>query len=615
MDDFEREMKQGFLEEAAQLLGETEQCFLALENNPNDTATLEKIFRLAHNLKGSSKAVGFDSLGGFTHEFENLLLKLKKGELAFSTAIVSLLLKCNDHLNSTVATLSADITAVVDHTQIQQEVIDCVSGKTAAPTEGTSAESQPVDAEEPFTAGAIPADEVLLVQAVQAEVLASEASVPANAQEPMGASAHPPVSPGTSHSAAKAAPAKVDAGKGAVEESIRVSINRLEKLINFVGEMVILQTVLREQSQSPTQNMVLLRRTVDHLGKVGKEIQDISMSLRMMPVKQTFLKMQRIVRDTSNLLGKKVSLVLVGEETELDKTVLEAVSDPLVHLIRNAVDHGIEDNIDRIRSGKPEAGTVVLSAFHQGGKLVIEIKDDGGGINPDKLYNKAIEKGILKPGQVLTRDQKVNLIFAAGFSTKAQVTEVSGRGVGMDVVKTNVQALQGEIQVDTEVGKGSTFKIILPLTLAIIDGTVVTLEDNRFVIPLAHVHESYRPAANDVKRLTGLGEMLLLRGENLPLFRLSNILGWKRKKEINPEEGIALIIRGSGDPFAVLVDDIIGQYQVVIKKLGAENAHLKGFSGSAILGDGKPALILELTELIKTTDTGFKSDSMRRASA
>jgi two-component system chemotaxis sensor kinase CheA len=246
----------------------------------------------------------------------------------------------------------------------------------------------------------------------------------------------------------------------------------------------------------------------------------------------------------------------------------------------------------------------MLNAYHQSGKLVIEVKDDGGGIDGDRLVQKAIEKGVLKPDAKLTRQEAIHLIFHPGFSTKAQVTEVSGRGVGMDVVKTNIEALQGEVLVETELGKGTTFKVILPLTLAIIDGMVVKNGKSRFVVPLSHVHETLRPTGNDIHASTGMGEMLLLRGENLPLFRLSRLLGQKKTEESTAKEQIAMVIRYASKPFAVMVDDILGQQQVVIKEVGPEIRTLRWMSGSAILGDGKPAIILEMNELVKPEGRG-----------
>ena len=386
------------------------------------------------------------------------------------------------------------------------------------------------------------------------------------------------------------------------EESIRVSLARLEKLINSVGELVIFQTVLREQSLS--SNAHLLRKTIHQMGKVTKEVQDISMSLRMVPLRQTFQKMQRIVRDTSNMLDKKVHLSTQGDDTELDKTVLENISDPLVHLIRNACDHGIESPNVRVANGKSENGSVTLNAYHQSGKLVIEVKDDGAGIDGSRLKQKAIEKGILSPDAKISEQDAIHLIFHPGFSTKAQVTEVSGRGVGMDVVKTNIEALQGEVQVETVLGKGTTFKVILPLTLAIIDGMVVQNEGSRFVVPLSHVHETLKPAPEDVKETIGIGEVLFLRGENLPLYRLHSLLGQKKAAIKQASEQIAMVIRYTSQPFAVLVDDILGQQQVVIKEVGQEIQSLKWMSGSAILGDGKPAIIIEMNELVKPAKRG-----------
>ncbi len=382
-----------------------------------------------------------------------------------------------------------------------------------------------------------------------------------------------------------------------------------------VGELVILQTVLQEQSQAG--NPLAVRKTAQQLGKVTKEVQDISMGLRMIPLKQTFQKMQRIVRDTSTALGKKVQIELQGEETEVDKTVLENLADPLVHLIRNAVDHGIESTEERIKSGKPETGTVVLAAYQQSGSLVIEIRDNGGGINADRLRAKAVEKGILKPNTTMSDADAYNLIFHSGFSTKAQVTDVSGRGVGMDVVKTNIERLQGNIQLETELGKGTCFKIRLPLTLAIIDGMVIRLDDQRFVIPLTHIHECTRPGADDVSMVTGLGEVFLLRGENMPLFRLENLLGRRPKQLRPPSESTAIVVKtNQKNTFAVLVDEIVGQYQVVIKQLGLEHRNLRGYSGSAILGDGKPALILELNDLVvKPSKSSVKSADARSIAA
>jgi two-component system chemotaxis sensor kinase CheA len=390
-----------------------------------------------------------------------------------------------------------------------------------------------------------------------------------------------------------------------IDESIRVALSKVEKLINNVGELVIMQTVLsqhRFQIEHP-----LLRKTIEEVSKITKEIQDISMSMRMIPLKQTFQKMQRIVRDTSKILGKEVNLVLSGEETELDKTVLENLGDPLVHLIRNAVDHGLENGPDRVAKGKTSAGRIELTAYHRGAHIVIEVRDDGRGLDAQKLKQKAIEKGVIRAGQELSEKECYNLIFAPGFSTKSEVSDISGRGVGLDVVKTNVEKiLHGEIQIETEIGKGTCFRILLPLTLAIIDAMIIELSERqaedksrseRYVIPLGQVFETLKPDRENVHFVSGLGNVLSLRGEEIPLFPLSLLLG-QRVKPRAPWEMISMVVREGGTPFAILVDDIIGQQQVVVKRLGHDVHGIQGFSGGAILGDGKAAVILDLVELV-----------------
>ena len=658
MDEFELELKNGFLEEAQQLLSDAEQCFLLLESNPTDTPTLEKIFRIAHNIKGSSKAVGFDSLGAFTHEFETFMLKCKSGQIPIYPSTVSLLLKCNDHIRQWLDALKSDFNAQLNNedliteiknfeakaedsdsssnTPTSEEPFDQISSEEVAlviesfesGSEGEITTSASIisaisDEFEKFESDAptlepteanktievsSPVETVTETEAVEVKLVeVKKVETPIETPTPIAVATPAPVIPPPANNKNQTPPVAQASG----DESIRVSLARLEKLLNFVGEIVILQTVLKEQAFAG--NPQVLRKTIQQMSKVTKEVQDISMSLRMVPLKQTFQKMQRIVRDTSSALNKKVQLVLEGEETEVDKTVLESLSDPLVHLIRNAVDHGIENPADRIQKGKSESGKIKLSAYHQSGKLVIEIKDDGGGIPADKLRQKAIEKGILKPGQTISDQDAIGLIFHAGFSTKAQVTEVSGRGVGMDVVKTNIEQMSGEVLVDTTLHEGSTFKVILPLTLAIIDGMIVRSGEERFVIPLAHVHESVKPEVEDLIQTTGVGEVLMLRGENLPVFRLSKYLGKNKKIAEGKSEKIAIIVRNGPKPFAAMVDDIIGQHQVVIKKLGNEIQEIKGYSGSAILGDGKPALILELSDLLSSKTPS--SNPTRKAAA
>lgn len=568
MDEFEKELKLGFLEEATQLLSEVEACLLQLEKDPENPATIDQIFRIAHNIKGSSKAVGFVAMGDFAHEFESFLLKVKNRELTPNRAVADLTLRCTDHLNMMVQQLKENLEAQFDSRDLLMAL------------------------QNPGALSSAPA-------AAPALTVVADASPASGSEAQAEAPAHEPVHAPTHVVELKAPPAPSAANnqpKAAADESIRVSLSRVEKLINFVGEMMILNSVLREQLRDANP---LLRKTSTQLHKITKEIQDLSMSLRMMPLKTTFQKMQRIVRDTSSALGKDVNLILTGEETEVDKTILELLTDPLVHIIRNSVDHGIEVPDKRLERGKPRTGNVELKAFHQSGKLVIQIKDDGGGIDTERLRAKATERGILSPGQQLSEKEALHLIFHPGLSTKQEVTDISGRGVGMDVVKTNVERIQGEIEISSEFGKGSCFTINLPLTLAIVDAMILREGDAKFVLPLAQVQESLLLDQAQIKTSRERDEILILRDKTLPLFRLGKMLGVPPVKRTGNEPQMVVVSHSNNFHFAIVVDEIIEQTQIVIKTLGSELRGLQGFSGSTILGDGHPALILELIDLVK----------------
>lgn len=605
MDDFEKELKLGFLDEAMQSMADAEQCFLSLENNPDDVENLNKIFRLAHNLKGSSKAVGFSELGAFTHEFETFILKVKNKDLEMSSGVIDLLLRANDFVLVMINGLKDNMEAKFEFPDLLNEMINFTNESGRA---DVSEVADCVAIEIPVTSSSATAPEDALEiafrkaqeEAEQAEELATialSASGPALSL----------VSDATASTVPKAksvaAPVIKKATSDNSDENIRVSLRKVENLINTVGEIVILQSVLNRMTHM--SDSLELKKTVHLLNKITKEIQDTAMALRMVPVKTTFQKMNRIVRDTSAALEKDVQLNLVGEDTEIDKTILEKINDPLVHLIRNSVDHGIESGEKRKAAGKAEKGTVDLRAFHQSGRLIIEIQDDGAGLNPEKLKAKATEKGFIKPGQPLTDDECYALIFAAGFSTKEQVSDVSGRGVGMDVVKTNIQELNGEIKIESKLGEGTKFIISLPLTLAIIQSLVIKYEDHRYIIPLSYVYETIQIKDYSHQFATGIGDVINLRGESIRLFRLGDFFSIKASLPI--EQQIAIIVRSGPLPFAIAVDDILGQYEVVVKQLSPEMSNFMGVSGTTILGDGNPALILEPLDLLKRK---FKSTTI-----
>lgn len=625
MEDFEKELKLDFLEEATQLLESTEQAFLQLENDLHNKELIDEIFRFAHNLKGTSRAVGFGVVAEFTHEVENLILKIKQDEVEINDEVVSILLECNDHISKMIQELKEDFDSQFESAELVASLQKAVNGEVTSEEEETSDEISQEDfiAEEglinqellnELEAINVPNAEEFEQEAVRKESVEEKAQSTDSTQdeslngmnifqgdknitekpEPQKVSATEDSS-SLKKEAPKKPTLKKDDKKVEKDETIRVSLSRVENLNNSVGELVILQSVLEQQKYIEIKDELAIK-SIAQLSKLCKEIQDISMSLRMVPVKTTLQKMSRIVRDTSKTLNKKVNLTLKGEETEIDKTVLELIADPLVHIVRNAVDHGLEETADRAKVGKAEVGEVTIEAYHEGNNLVIDVRDDGKGINPDIIRQKAVEKGIIKADSPMPDSEVIQLIFHPGFSTKDQVSEVSGRGVGMDVVKTNIEKLSGSVRVVTNLGKGSTFKIVLPLTMAIIDGMIVRVGDHKFVVPIAQVQESLKPAKEDIHFATGLGDCLNLRGNILPVREVNDLL--KLSYEKRPiHDQIVIIAKSKEGLLAVAVDDIIQQQQVVIKKLGNEIKDQKGFMGSSILGDGKPAFIIDIDDL------------------
>ena len=487
MDDFEIELKHDFLQEAKELVENTEQSFLELERDPSNGALIDAIFRFAHNLKGTSRAVGFGQIAELTHVAENLLLDIKQGKLKVSEPVVSSLLLFNDKVKDMIAGFSQNLDTVFD--------IGGLVAQLEAVSKGQELETAVEEAVVAPSSQDFPEEQVVEVEAESAVAVQEETHVtPIREKAPE----------------VKKEPRKDD-------ETIRVSLNRLERLNNMVGELVILQSLV-EGSLSRAGDS----KTARALGKLCSDIQDLSMSLRMVPVGPTFQKLTRVVRDTSRTLGKKVNLTLLGEDTEIDKTVAESLGDPLVHIIRNAIDHGCEMPETRLERGKSEEGSVEVMAFHEGNFLIIQITDDGNGIDAEKLTRKAKEKGIIPQSAQLSEQQGVELIFHPGFSSKEVVSEVSGRGVGMDVVKSNIEALGGEVKVRSKLGSGSCFRLMLPLTMAIIDGLLVESLGQTFIVPKTQVQEVYQIDKTTITQMTGRTPYLVIRDEIIPLFHLEN---------------------------------------------------------------------------------------------
>lgn len=408
------------------------------------------------------------------------------------------------------------------------------------------------------------------------------------------------VIPLAAQNTAAQAQAQPTAAQQPATTSIRVDIDKVDRLINMVGEIVIVQAMLAMQSRNlHHQEHLDLMRGVEELTQHTRELQEAVMAIRMQAVKSIFSRMPRLVRDLAGKLNKKINLHISGEGTEVDKTIIEQLSDPLTHMIRNSVDHGVESPEKRLAAGKPETGTIHLSAMHRGGKIVIEISDDGAGINRERVLQKAKEKGVVAPNAVLTNAEIDHLIFAPGFSTAEQVTDVSGRGVGMDVVRRNIESIGGHVLVDNRPGQGATFSISLPLTLAILDGMIVRVATEQYIVPIGNIIETMRPRAGDVKRVAGGADVLNVRGEFVPILYLHELFGIQGAVK-DASQALVVLVEAGTQQLGLVVDELVGQQQVVIKSLEENADPINGISGATILGDGRVSLILDITGLAKS---------------
>jgi two-component system chemotaxis sensor kinase CheA len=572
-DDADLSLLGDFIAESRDSMAGAEAALLELEANPEDIEAINTVFRAFHTVKGTAAFMGLDRLAEFAHHAESLLSRVRDRELAYTQPVANLSLRSNDVLG---------------------EFLEAVE--------------KSVHTHEPI---ALPSDfadlmhELLNVDAVLAGELAPTAPPVAVAAAPVkSVAAVTPTGPAIVRASAEPAAARGGV-KSDADLSVRVRTDRLDRLIDMVGELVIAQSMIAADPAVINSGQHDLVKKVSHAGKIMRELQDLSMSMRMVPLKSTFQKLTRLVRDVALKAGKVVELVTDGEETELDRNMVDAIADPLVHMVRNAVDHGVEGPADRERAGKPRAGRVKLAAFQQGGSVIVELRDDGRGLNRDRILAKAIEKGLVSPNQSLT-DSEINaLIFAPGFSTAETVTDISGRGVGMDVVRRNIESIRGRIDIQSVLGQGTTFQIRLPLTLAVTDGMLVRVGDERYIVPLTSISLSFRPEPDMLSTIPPNGEVVMLRGEVLPVVRLHQMFGIKDAVQ-NPSEAILMIVGDGDHRVALLVDQLLGQQQVVAKALGDGVGEIPGISGGAILSDGRVGLIIDvarMTSLARTGDT------------
>jgi two-component system chemotaxis sensor kinase CheA len=583
-----RELLVEFYSEAVEHLQQIEAALLALDQQPDNPEALNSIFRSFHTIKGNAGFLGLQPMHTLAHEVESLLDLARNHKLRLNAAIITEILRSRDALQVLTQQVAAALESGALPNQIVPvgHLIKAVKKLAENPDAGEVTSAPTASAAQPGRPPAAASAESTVVPFELPKPDAAPVAAPS-------APATPGVAAAGAHAPAPAASANATVPKVAGGATVRVNTEKLDSLMDVVGELVIVQSQLLETARQHGENTGSpLQRNVAQLSRITKELQHTAMSLRMIPIKQTFQKMERLARDLARDFGKKVSFVTSGEDTELDRTVVEEIGDPLVHMVRNALDHGLETTEARVASGKPETGTLHLKAYHQGSNIVIELQDDGRGINPEKIFQKAIEKGVIPAASQLSREEILALIFAPGFSTAEKVTAVSGRGVGMDVVKRNIEKLRGKIEITSEVGKGSTFKIKLPLTMAIIDGLVVKVGEDRFILPSTSVQRALRPTRESISTVHGQGEVLDLRGRLVPIHRLHRRFGIPHQAE-NPWDGIVVIVEHSGKISALLVDEMVSKQEVVIKNLGAFMHGLPGVAGGAILGDGSIALILD----------------------
>jgi two-component system chemotaxis sensor kinase CheA len=655
--------KETFFQEAAEHLAEMEAGLLRLEVSAADPELLNSIFRSAHSIKGASGTFGFDDISKFTHELESLLDGMRAGRIAPSHELVNLLLHSVDVLGQLLDAArdpAGQQPAPPEMETVLRELAahregpppaaaaappSKAAGATATATDGGRGLYEIVFEPAPnlFQLGLDPLlvlrdlarmGEILEVRAELERIPALEDLQPGTCY--LGWKLRLATTAGTGevrdafafvedlatvrveewHEHPASGPAVAAGGKPPASSpaarhqssgtTIRVATEKVDKIIDLVGELVIAQSMATQIINGFTPARVQdLQVAVAELERHTRELQDRVMRIRMLPIGSIFSRFPRLVHDTAEALGKEVMLQISGEETELDKGVVERIADPLTHLIRNAVDHGIESGQERRAAGKPEQGVIRLTAAHQGGNVVVEVSDDGQGLDLARIRSKAVERGLADAGAELTEEQAYSLIFQPGFSTAEEVSDISGRGVGMDVVRKKVEALSGAVGITSQRGRGTSVRIKLPLTLAILDGLCLRVGEQTYILPLATIVESIQPRPDQVKSIAGRGEVVMVRGEPLTMLRLHNLFRVPNA-ETDPARALLVIVENEGRRLALLVDELLGQQQVVIKSLETHYRKVDGITGATILGDGRAALILDVAgvaQLAKNTNT------------
>ncbi len=575
------ELVANFLTEATEHLEGIETRLVHLEQHPEDLEAVNAIFRPFHTIKGVAGFLNLEQMQAASHELESLLDRVRRGALAVSPDLVDVVLTGVDLLKAMLADLTQALEgsrppAAFDLAPLAARIAALEESPAAVPRLGEilveQGELRPADLAAALEQQQAPGETRPL-----GEILVEEGQIPPER-------------------VAQALVQQLAARRATADSrqpaAIRVDLAKLDTLVDLMGELVIVQSQVRQNPlvvQAADQKLV---RDLGQMARITTDLQRITMSLRMIPIGATLRRMVRLVRDLSHKTGKLVTLQLEGEDTEIDRNMVEAIYDPLVHLVRNAVDHGLESPEERRAAGKPPEGRLVLRAYHKGGNVIIDIEEDGRGLNREAILAKARERGLVGETE-LSAAQIDHLIFEPGFSTAAQVTEVSGRGVGLDVVKQTVERLRGKIEIFSRPGEGCRFSLRLPLTLAIIDGLVIGVGTERYILPTVAVRETLRPAREDYFTVEGKGELIRVRQQLLPLIRLHRLLETGQADRA-PWEALVLVVENEGDSRALLVDEILGKQEVVIKSLGQLLQNREGLAGGTILGDGRVGLILDL---------------------
>lgn len=601
--DEDAELLGDFVLEADEHLTFIEEGALLLERDPSQLETVHAVFRSFHSIKGLAGFLGLRGVQAVAHEVETLLDHARNSRLSVSSAFVDLILESSEYLKDEVAAVRARVAGVTlpevrDSTRLlatlSAATANVAAGLSAFPNESAIADKAPPAEELQAVAAPGKSEPAGIKETVTPEAL--QAPTPVVTSAPLTA-----VSPQPEGNAKRPTQEISIAGSSSertqrqepASGSIRIETSKLDRLMDMVGELVIAQSILNNKFQAGSAGLGRAASELVQMARITTEVQRCAMSMRMMPIGPLFQKNAKMVRDLARRSGKQVSLEISGESTELDKTIAEELADPLVHMIRNALDHGIETPEERATTGKPATASLRIAAEHQSGQILISISDDGRGLDPERIRGKAIQRGLIDETAQLSEEEVFRLIFAPGFSTAERITDISGRGVGMDVVRQHVESLRGHIGIESQLGKGTTFLIHLPLTLAIIEGLVILVGEHRYIVPLFSVREMLKPTRDMLFTVQGKEEMIMVRGSLLPLIRLH------RRFEIAPRsedvcQGLLVICEFANKVFCLFVDDLLGRQEVVIKSLDEAFKDVKGLAGSAILGDGRIGLILDV---------------------